>query len=140
MRAPEGTGRLFCIYSPRKEINCSPWGGPPRLAGVLLLRTLFLKVAFQGCLSAHGAAPRPPEGLGGPPGCPGDQPCGLQLGMPLLVPIVAGQETRLVFSVGKQNQDSCSIESKFCGLTLAREAREFRRGGQGAVMARSIRR
>ena len=138
MLAPEGTGRLFCIYSPRKEIVFSLGRSSP--AGGELLRTLFLKVAFQGCLSAHGAAPRPPEGLGGPPGCPGDQPCGLRLGMPLLVPIVAGQETKLVFSVGKQNQDSCSIESKFCGLTLAREALEFRRGGQGAVMARSIRR
>lgn len=35
-------------------------------AGGELLRTLFLKMAFQGCLSAHQAPPGPPGGLRGP--------------------------------------------------------------------------
>lgn len=57
--------------------------------------------------SASSSLPPPPRGVRGAPAwLPGGPTSQLQRGMPLPLSIVGGQETRLVFSVWKQNQDS----------------------------------
>ena len=117
--AAEGAGRLSCLYSANKEANCSHQGGP--LGWGELLRTLFLKIASWGCLSAHQACFASLSPGEGPPVTRG-MARGLPLGMPLPHPIVGRQETRWVFQFGNKTRAWDSIESKFPSLTLCREA------------------
>ena len=126
--APEGAGRLSCLYSANKEASCSHQGGP--LGWGELLRTLFLNTAPWGCLSAHQQCFAPLSPGEGPPVTRG-MARGLRLGMPLPHAIVGGQETRWVFRFGNKTWAWDSIESKFPSLTLCRGPGDFDVGGRG---------
>ena len=99
--APEGAGRLSCLYSANKEANCSHQGGP--LGWGELLRTLFLKIASWGCLSAHQAVLRIPLPGRGPAGYQGDGPWA-SAGNASAPPHCWWAGDKMGFSVWKQNQ------------------------------------
>lgn len=125
--APESTGQLSCIYSMKRKSTVPatevPW------AGGGLLRTLLLKVAFVGCLSAHQAAPGPPGGLRARLVVRGTDP-GLQLGTPPPSPLLVGRRQGW-FPVWKQKQDSVLSRQQIPQPDLHRGAQSFDTGVGG---------
>lgn len=95
--APEGAGRLSCLYSANKEANCSHQGGP--LGWGELPRTLFLRIAFWGCLSAHQAVLRIPLPRRGPTGYQGDGRVGLGWECLRPTPLLVGRRQDGFFSL-----------------------------------------
>ena len=133
--APEGAGRLSCLYSANKEANCSHQGGP--LGWGELLRTLFLKIASWGCLSAHQAVLRIPLPRRGPAGYQGDGPWA-SAGNASAPPHCWWAGDKMGFSVWKQNQGLGLNRANSPAWPSAERSRGFRCEGQRPGVAKSL--
>lgn len=134
-QAAEAIGRLFWIYSSRKEVSCSHWEGPPGWGW--LLRTFFRDASLH---TKQLFATVSPRAEGTRLVARGTDLQGLSLECPCPSPLLLGRRQDWFFSLETKPGTPCSIESKFPRLTLLRRGPGASSWGAVGRVARSINR